>query len=1030
MKFKKMTKRGASFFLALVMCVSLLQVPAYAAGDAESAEALQDTAAQTDVDTTVVTSDEQSTVQSEVSSNEIISNNEPIVDTSAVLNENFSESTEASNETSSEISSNVNASTEEITEIAGLESNVIVENNAALNSDNSIESNDSIDPEATDEDEFAEDGIMPTSEDDPTTEDAVCICEYRCSPVVIENRWDGDVEHCTWTADCPVCGPAGKGNATYVCMGKQVIADGNPSHSHSWMTSFGPYSHIEANCTTSEAWTVVDFGCGAEWLFAFNVATGLNPNVHYYSDYKPVVVPATCTQNGTKTNTCLLCGKEVVETIPAIGHKFEADVEITPATCLTDGSKTGTCTVCGETVTEVIPAGGHQLGKYVVAQPATCVADGSKTATCSLCGETVTESIPATGHSKPGADSITRVEPTCTEDGSETYACAVCGDSITEALSATGHTFKDSGHGNVGNINDKGVCTKCGTTFYSIYTYEDGATPSGSGYETKYCGTIVKEANGNTYGIDPDGNRMNDATALTLIVNEALMGKTKTTNGTVTRVLGYRDIDNENGTIYGLGGLISFDDIINMVLKPKGWNNYYSNDNAKTIYLSAVREEVTVNKGEYSEDLTIDPVKPIVFGNLSNGVKIDVTDLKGLGTEDIDAYITVTIDENAPIDSEVIINLAGALGDDIRVEPGDRVNFYITLVDNSGRNYQYVENSAVLGTFQNKPVTGDILGIGFDGNPISAEEDEYSMLCIPRRVLNTALQALGVTQSAGMSDAVIGNLLRAVGYGDSEELTDDQITQKYLGYYYLDFLNSSNGTSYTSFQDLNVNDIKTLMNDNGNIAGNAIRMNETCAEVAEALYYFYYGRAFTFNGEPLYNYMADPSKVNNGVKDALNSADKTYVLHTKIDGEIVGNAGQNTYLVYNHGLKFNLKPAEPETPDEPTPPTTPDRPSRPTPPTDIPDPDVPLSPGPDPEEPPVIIEEPDVPLAELPPEVEIPEPEVPLAGQPPVTTTIPEPEVPLSDVPMTGDASGLWYAVLGLAACGLVVLNLRKKEEL
>ena len=77
----------------------------------------------------------------------------------------------------------------------------------------------------------------------------------------------------------------------------------------------------------------------------------------------------------------------------------------------------------------------------------------------------------------------------------------------------------------------------------------------------------------------------------------------------------------------------------------------------------------------------------------------------------------------------------------------------------------------------------------------------------------------------------------------------------------------------------------------------------------------------------------------------------------------------------------------------------------------------------------MIIEEPDVPLAELPPEVEIPEPEVPLAGQPPVTTTIPEPEVPLADVPMTGDASGLWYALMGLAACGLVVLNLRKKEE-
>lgn len=180
------------------------------------------------------------------------------------------------------------------------------------------------------------------------------------------------------------------------------------------------------------------------------------------------------------------------------------------------------------------------------------------------------------------------------------------------------------------------------------------------------------------------------------------------------------------------------------------------------------------------------------------------------------------------------------------------------------------------------------------------------------------------------------------------------------------------------------------------------------------------------------------------ILDAMNEIFKTVTLNAgnnwtaTVDGlsvdvkytvqEVAVNGYTPSYTENEDGsitITNTLVPPPPERPDRPS---RPDRPTTP-PTTDIPDPDVPLAPGPDPEEPPVIIEEPDVPLAELPPEVEIPEPEVPLAGQPPVTTTIPEPEVPLADVPMTGDASGLWYALMGLAACGLVVLNLRKKEE-
>jgi len=72
---------------------------------------------------------------------------------------------------------------------------------------------------------------------------------------------------------------------------------------------------------------------------------------------------ATCTTDAI----CPVCNQVIV---PATGHSFSDPVEI-PATCTEDGSITGTCTVCGETTTEVIPALGHD---YV---------DG----TCQNCGE-------------------------------------------------------------------------------------------------------------------------------------------------------------------------------------------------------------------------------------------------------------------------------------------------------------------------------------------------------------------------------------------------------------------------------------------------------------------------------------------------------------------------------------------------------------------------------------------------------------------------------------------------------------------
>lgn len=67
---------------------------------------------------------------------------------------------------------------------------------------------------------------------------------------------------------------------------------------------------------------------------------------------------------------------------------------IVPATCTEDGSKTVVCEDCGETIsTEVIPATGHSFGEWTVTKEATCFEDGEETRTCSVCQAVETRPI-------------------------------------------------------------------------------------------------------------------------------------------------------------------------------------------------------------------------------------------------------------------------------------------------------------------------------------------------------------------------------------------------------------------------------------------------------------------------------------------------------------------------------------------------------------------------------------------------------------------------------------------------------------
>lgn len=67
--------------------------------------------------------------------------------------------------------------------------------------------------------------------------------------------------------------------------------------------------------------------------------------------------------------------------VPSI-HVEGDDAVIVPATCTEDGSKTYTCTECQDEVVEVLEATGHDWGEWEVVKPATVDAEGLEVRTC------------------------------------------------------------------------------------------------------------------------------------------------------------------------------------------------------------------------------------------------------------------------------------------------------------------------------------------------------------------------------------------------------------------------------------------------------------------------------------------------------------------------------------------------------------------------------------------------------------------------------------------------------------------------
>ena len=155
---------------------------------------------------------------------------------------------------------------------------------------------------------------------------------------------------------------------------------------------------------------------------------------------------ASCTETGLKSGKCAVCGRDMEEVIPALGHDVVVDVPGTAATCTENGKTEGWhCSRCDYKVeSTVIPSNGH-VPVTDPATEATCT-EPAKTegSHCAVCREVFVaqESVgEALGHDKVQHEAK---EPTCFEVGWDAYeTCSRCDYSTYEEKAKLEHLINE-----------------------------------------------------------------------------------------------------------------------------------------------------------------------------------------------------------------------------------------------------------------------------------------------------------------------------------------------------------------------------------------------------------------------------------------------------------------------------------------------------------------------------------------------------------------------------------------------------------
>ncbi|MBQ7386985.1 MAG: hypothetical protein IJW03_02345 [Clostridia bacterium] len=188
-------------------------------------------------------------------------------------------------------------------------------------------------------------------------------------------------------------------------------------------------------------------------------------------------VEPTCDYVGYEDGICTVCGDQQLNVeMEAIGHAW-GDEQTTPATCVVPGEKYMICGNCESKVQTDVIEPSHVM-ETVIDLEATCAVPGSKHEECQREGcdyATAAVEIPVTDHTMVG-DWIIDNDATCTAPGSKHYVCTVCTQPQTADIPVKGHNYEDTVVAPTCTADGytKHVCSReeCGDT------YTDTPTPA------------------------------------------------------------------------------------------------------------------------------------------------------------------------------------------------------------------------------------------------------------------------------------------------------------------------------------------------------------------------------------------------------------------------------------------------------------------------------------------------------------------------------------------------------------------------
>lgn len=141
--------------------------------------------------------------------------------------------------------------------------------------------------------------------------------------------------------------------------GHSMIYLGSDStYVYTYEGNYDNHCGVTVNCRTwQELATYLSNKGGVNYIHMPNVYPGMANDdcaVNGHTLQITASIAATCTEEGTATHTCAVCGAVEITTVPALGHDWDQGIATLLPTSGREGIMTYTCQRCGETKTEAI----------------------------------------------------------------------------------------------------------------------------------------------------------------------------------------------------------------------------------------------------------------------------------------------------------------------------------------------------------------------------------------------------------------------------------------------------------------------------------------------------------------------------------------------------------------------------------------------------------------------------------------------------------------------------------------------------